>query len=359
MLRNMWLLNAKKIAIASTCASTLMATGSTALAAAIPTPLPGETQLVVYNASNSDTYCMVSIGGTQDGCPTSTYGLNVRDLTINGPMQALIPFGSGGNPGWFRLPRGHRIQIFNIGINPYTGQRSACFQSMNMGFGQVGNNCPDSLSGGTPSPNTKVGPGFNQNISPPAPLPNGSNAFEPTLNLPGTVAGAFNGSGTAENIDISCVKGANARINVSLIPPVGGPYWQTNLGPQGGGVKTYTTTTSFGNSWVDFANQCDDNCVDPKTGIARPGVYPYGCSQCNMLPDPAIQCGQASVVQFCGAAKNGLPIQNNTTGTGCLYTRKPKVVNGNPSLARFGGTVQVNFLGPLSPPLVPPAATCQ
>lgn len=323
------------------------------------TALPGETALVVYNASNADAVCMVTSSqgaGTQDGCPTSPFSLRARDLTTNGTEQPLVPFGASPAPsGWFRVPRGHRVQLYNIGINPYTRKRSACLQGFVMGFNQFGNECPDALSGGIQFPNTTPGPLFNQATIPP--LPNGSNAFEPTLNLSGTLGGVVGGA-TAEGMDISCNKGANCIMNVSLIPPAGGPYWQTDLGPRGGGKKTFTSVTSFQNSWVDFAHKCDDNCVDPKTGLARPGVFPYGCSQCNVLPDPVPSCGSGQ--QFC-AAKNGLPIAGSASGavgTGCSYTRAPILVQGSQAMMRFGGTVQVNYLGPLSPPLSPPKATC-
>jgi hypothetical protein len=160
--------------------------------------------------------------------------------------------------------------------------------------------------------------------------------------LPGTKNGMIqSGLTTNETVDITCLAGANGTLVGQLIPPATGPFWSTNLGARGGGIKLFKTPTTFQNSWVDILGGCDDNCLDPKTGLARPGVYPYGCSQCNEFPDIGPQCtGKGYPAQFC-AAKNGLPWNN-----GCNFVRSPLVTG----VQKFGGTFQVTYMGPLSPP---------
>jgi hypothetical protein len=331
---------------------------------------PGVTQLIVYNQSNADVTCMVTVPADcdptkpcfqSDGCPTGSVSmLRIKNLTLNSPPAAMSQF----TPvqGFFVLKRGHRVRIYNAGINPYTRLPSNCLQGMLIGFGQVPNSCPDGFSGGTAFPDSRPGPNFGNDVSPMIPLPNGSNAFEVTLNLPGTVKGltsvaavgphAGGPAPTAESIDISCVNGANAKMVGVLTPPAGGPYWVIDNGPAGGGLKSFKTATTFKNSWVNYDKQCDDNCIDKVTRLARPGVYPYGCTQCNTVPDPGPPpCGSAAsgtvqnptpgTGQFC-AAKNGLPPNN-----GCGFNRGPVQAG----VQKYGGTVQVNYLGPLTPPI--------
>jgi hypothetical protein len=323
----------------------------------------GATNLILYNAFTSPVTVMVQVPNLpcaapcvqSDGCPTGTVA-NIRyyDITANGRLTPLTQF-AGAFKGWFILPVGHKVQLINVGLNPVTGLVSSCFQGMTIGFGQVGNSCPDfGAVANTGFPVTTPGPTFNASV--PILLPNGSNSFEPTLNLPGTVNGAktvFDPANptipknvpTTEGLDISCVNGANSALEVTLTPPANGPYWQANLGPALGGQKTFTGPTKLANSWVNVAAKKDDNCSDPATGYARPGVYPYGCTVCNAPPpDPGPSpCGGPGVGQFC-AAKNGLPIKN-----GCLFTRTQLVVTPSNGIQKFGGTVLVTYKGPLSP----------
>ena len=317
------------------------------------------TKLIFYNASNVDVAVGVQVPGLcptptacaqEDGCPTQTIAyLRTKNLTLNGPLTPLTPF-SSTDKGWFLLKRGHRVQFMNVGTNKYTGQASYCLQGLNFGFGNFEASCPDSTNvppGPSQFPNTKPGTTFNQPI--PAPAPNGTTGFECTINLPGTVNGQStinNPSNpsqttpvpTGESMDITCLAGANCTLNVQAIPPSTGPFW-TAVGT----TQTFKSAISFRNSWVDITNKCDNNCVDPATGKARLGVFPYGCSQCNSIPDPKPQCppgGPVGIAQFC-AAKNGLPPNN-----GCQLARSPLVTG----VQKFGGTIQVNYLGPLTPP---------
>ncbi len=318
---------------------------------------PGATNLIFQNSFTSPVTVMVQIPNLPcaapcilgDGCPAGTVAnLRYFNITTNSPLLPLTQF-SGAFKGWFILPVGQKIQLINVGINPVTKQVSSCFQGLTIGFGQIGNSCPDfSTTPQTAFPNTTPGPGFNSNVL--IPLPNGSNSFEPTLNLPGTAGGLKVVGGkvvpTTEAIDISCVNGANSILEVTLTPPVNGPYWTANLGPALGGLKTFKTATTLRNSTVNIAAKIDNNCQDAQ-GNARPGVYPYGCSVCNVKPDPAPPClaqaGSQANAQFC-AANNKLPPTN-----GCLFTRANLIVTPSNGVQTFGGTVLVKYIGPAIP----------
>ena len=326
------------------------------LAASAQIVRDGATTLIFYNRTANPVAVMVAVPGLPckmpciqgDGCPNGTVAnLRTIDISAGGQPTSLTQFGTPAQ-GWFILPAGHRVQVINMALNPTTRMVSSCFQGVLFGFGQVGNSCPDfAATAQTAFPVTSPGPLFNTPISPGIKLPNGSNAFEASLNLPGTVGGATTVSGVkvpvAEGMDISCVDGANSLLEVSMTPPVAGPYWNTLLSSAQGGLTYYKTTTTMANSTVDIAKKIDKNCVDPATGYARPGIFPYGCSQCNTYPDPKPPCFQGQVqgypAQIC-AAKNGL-VPNN----GCLFNRSPLVTG----IQKFGGTVQVTYLGPAIP----------
>lgn len=325
------------------------------------------TKLVFYNGSNVDVavamsvpnYCQNAVACAQeDGCPTGTLQ-NVKyiDLTANTQPLALMQF-AAPTQGYFILKRGHRVQVLNTGINKFTGQPSACLQGVTFGFGSSPAICPDSTAPGlklSTFPITTPGPNFNKVMI--KNEPNGTTGFEATINLPGTVNGQSRiqdpGGNTSvkppltvpvptgESIDITCVNGANCTLNVQVTPPSNGPFWVAD-----GTSKPFTTTASFQNSWVDIKNKCDNNCIDPRTGSARVGVFPYGCTECNVFPDKAPPCQGAGVAlaQFC-AARNGLPGKQGA-GNGCKVNRNSQAA-GAPI---FGGTIQVTYLGPLTPP---------
>jgi hypothetical protein len=316
------------------------------------------TKMVFYNASNADVVVMAVIQGlatgnnaaAQDGCPTNIRDLRYIDLTANGQPTSLTMF-TNTSKGWFTLKRGHSAQLLSTTIDPLTHQQTYCLQGFNIGFQGASAACPQTPM---PFPVTTAGARFNQATSvTPA---NGVNGFEGSVNMPGLIAGAFQ-PGTQEAVDITCLGGANAKLQMQITPPVGGPYWNFQSGPAAGGTINYTTTATFQNSWVLIppppftAVGCDDNCVDPKTGLARPGVFPYGCSQCNAFPDPHPACGVSASPpvggypsQFC-AAKNLMP--SPAGGHGCQLQRNPLL---NQQVQKFGGTIQVTYLGPLAPP---------
>jgi hypothetical protein len=317
------------------------------------------TKLVFYNGSNADVCILITVGKSkagnaaiQDGCPLNVGQLNYQDLS-GGGLRPLTMFQSP-ETGWFILKRGRKAQLVNRGVNPYSKQYNYCLQGLNIGFGGLpASNCP--LTSVT-IPNTKPGPAFNTPLT--VVPPNGTNGFEMSINMPNQVNGQPS-SGANESIDLTCEAGASARVVMQATPPLGGPYWNYNGGPRAGGVVFYKGTTSFKNSWVKIVSDgmggitgCDDNCVDPATGLPRPAVFPYGCSICNFYPDPDPQCRNfpaGNPGQFC-SVNNGLPANN-----GCQLNRSPLNNNaiqpgGIVQVQKFGGTVQINYMGPISPP---------
>ena len=321
------------------------------------------TKIVLYNASPADAVVLVVVQGkaapgdavAQDGCPSDIRYLRYTDLTANGAPQSLTLFTNEAT-GWFTLKRGHSAQLYSTSVDPTTGIATYCLQGFNIAFQGISAHCPLTTM---PFPNTTPGAKFNQDISSYTPQPaitlppNGVNGFEGSVNLTGLTSGTF--LPAPESVDITCLGGANAKMTMQITPPVGGPYWVYNSGPKGGGTLAYKTTASFQNSWVKIINGnpaqgCDDNCVDPKTGLARPGVFPYGCSICNAFPDPAPACGvrispsENYSSQFCGA-KNYMP-SSNGGNNGCQLNRNPLTS----ATQKFGGTIQVTYVGPLAPP---------
>lgn len=316
------------------------------------TAIPGATRLIVYNASNADSTVLLAAqgaGALGDGCTKFAQDFLLIDLATRKPI--VITTFQSQEQGWFILKRGVKAEVFNKRKNPYTGQQSPCLLGFNISFDAV-KTCPTGTTGSNNTvPITTPGPTFNQPKSPLPNLPNGGNIFEASLNLPSTVNGVLDTGAQNEAVDISCVNGANSTLMMTLTPPTGGPYWGIDTGSFGGGIRQYKSTFSTRNSWVDIANQCDANCIDPATGTARPGIFPYGCTQCNVFPDPAPPC---SGQQFC-AAKNGL-----VGNTGCQFQRAPiKVGNSLPPIVKFGGTVQCTFYGKLTPPGTCPPGTQQ
>lgn len=315
------------------------------------------TKAVLYNASNADVICLVTLGKsgtgtapTLDGCPSQVNFLQVKNLTTGESPAPLTQF---TNPqiGWFKLSRGHKVQLISLATDPRSRLRTYCLSNVNLGFGAQAANCPLVP---TPIPVTTPGSTFNNivNVLP----PNGTNGAELTLNTTGLKNGGQVAGATNEAVDITCLSGANSKVVMLVTPPASGPYWTDNRGAAGGGAVAYRSTVSLENSWVkvDRTSGCDDNCVDPRTGLPRSGVYPYGCSQCNTLPDPGPACNGKGPypAQFC-AVKNGLP-----ANTGCLLARAPLInsvmqnsANQQVGFQKFGGTVQINYMGPISPPV--------
>ena len=143
-------------------------------------------------------------------------------------------------------------------------------------------------------------------------IPNGVNAAELTLNTgsPLDTSKIF-----PESADISCVNGANTTIRMDYDPGSGNSW---NNGDGGD-----TNVIQIQNSWVDIANQHDNNST-------LSGVFPYNCTDCiDVINAP------------CGNKFNFPPFP---TEKHCQVMRNP---NSN---GEFGGTVTITYLGTLAPP---------
>lgn len=146
-------------------------------------------------------------------------------------------------------------------------------------------------------------------------IPNGVNAAELTLNtgsplIPGTLF--------PETADISCVNGANTTIRMNY-DPGSGNTWHNGAGGDPNVIQIQ-------NSWVDIANQHDNNST-------LSGVFPYNCTDCiDVINAP------------CGNKFNFPPFP---TERHCQVGRDRDPTNG------FGGTVTITYLGTLAPPTTP------
>jgi len=228
--------------------------------------------------------------------------------------------------GSCQIPATTTYELVSTLTNPFAGGAPAeqnCLQGLTATFGAY-QQCP---GGSAPFPGG-------------GPVPNGVNQYEPTLNLPGTVGGTVVGGN--ETMDITCVNGANSVIQVTINSPAINNQWtydSTKTIPLGGSLTS-------ANSWVKAgAGGCDDNCKVTVGGVTtdRPFVYPFGCTMCNIFPNPVFTCGQ-----FC-AAQNGLP-----ANVGCTIDRSP---GSGIETTKFGGTVLVTYLGPATPPATCPGSS--
>lgn len=298
------------------------------------------TRLIISNKTGSPVtigvQCQLPGALVQDGCTTNISDMAIMDVTSGATPtpQAFTTFSTG--QGTYALASMHRYEIVNLKTNPFSvpaNQQQNCLQGLIVSFGQW-NNCPV-----TP-PN--VAPAFPIPFVAGPAIPNGSNGAEPTLNIPSTINGvAVTGTGSTEVCDITCVNGANSILKLTITSPSQAPAggsqalpWLYDASGSIGAGQSFSTT----NSWVNIADKCDDNCYKIVNGVQtdRPGVFPYGCTQCNINPDPKPPCGQ-----FC-AAQNGL-----ASNTGCTFNRAAQTAN--PVTARFGGTVEFSYLSPAVP----------
>jgi hypothetical protein len=300
--------------------------------------------LVISNKTASavtiGVQCQLPGSIVQDGCTTNISDMRIIDVTPGGTPtpQNFTTFSS--SQGTAVLSSMHNYEIVNIKTNPYSSpanQQQNCLQGLIISFGQW-NSCP-APSGSAPAFPIPFVAGPD--------IPNGSNAAEPSLNLPNTINGTpVPGTGSTEVCDITCVNGANSILKLTITspsqPPPSGSQalpWAYDASGTIGAGQSFSTT----NSWVNVKDKCDDNCYKLVNGnkVDRPGVFPYGCSQCNIFPDPGPPCGQ-----FC-AAQNGLPANR-----GCTFNRAAQTANA--VTAQFGGTVEFSYLSKAVPP-----ASCQ
>ncbi|MBP9094708.1 hypothetical protein KBI23_27055 [bacterium] len=298
------------------------------------------THLIISNKTGSPVtigvQCQLPGALVQDGCTTNISDMAIIDVTSGATPtpQAFTTFSTG--QGTYALASMHQYEIVNLKANPFSvpaNQQQNCLQGLIVSFGQW-NNCP------VIPPN--VTPAFPIPFVAGPAIPNGSNGAEPTLNIPSTINGvAVTGTGSTEVCDITCVNGANSILKLTITSPSQAPAggsqalaWLYDASGSIGAGQSFSTT----NSWVNIADKCDDNCYKLVNGVQtdRPGVFPYGCTQCNINPDPKPPCGQ-----FC-AAQNGL-----ASNTGCTFNRAAQTAN--PVTARFGGTVEFSYLSPAVP----------
>jgi hypothetical protein len=166
--------------------------------------------------------------------------------------------------GWFMLPAGQQVS--------YTPPP---------GFGLNGN-----VSFGSPPMNCAT-----------ADYPSGINLAEFMLN------NAFQGAAAQETLDISCVAGANAFVQISV---EGGDGW--NAGP------TQPSVTQFQNQAIGG-------------NVGQVGVYPYACDVCTGSQNPP-QCDCPPA----GAPQPPVP-------------QTEAICNVQRNAAGAGGTVTVTFAG--------------
>lgn len=316
-----WLIPA--IALLATAILPMSALSQTIPGTSIPMSV---THLVVVNGTSQPVTMAATLqaasGTTQDGCTFDISDLRMLNVTPGQPQTLSSLTANSSLQGTFTLPSMFAYELVSLKTNPFaSNQQQNCLQGVEVTFNQF------------PSCPTSPPPAFPSGGIPGPAIPNGVSGGEPTINLPGTIGGASGGLATVnESCDITCVNGANSIIQITVTsPPSGALPWFYDASQQIGPGQSLASQ----NSWVNVAGGCDDNCVPP-----RPGVFPFGCSQCNRFPDPGPPCGQ-----FCAAA-NGLPPNN-----GCNFQRSPNT--GNPVTAQFGGTVAYTFVGPAHPP-----ATC-
>ena len=147
---------------------------------------------------------------------------------------------------------------------------------------------------------------------------------EPFINGPSQVNGVTgaeftlnpSGSDAQESADITCVNGANARIEMDYVQGSGEPW------NNGSFSTSDPNVTHIYNSWVDIANQLDNN-----SNLS--GVFPYNCSDC--IQENNIACSPR--ISFSKPNEKHCQVQ--------------RVRNSN---GEFGGTVTITYKGLLAPP---------
>jgi hypothetical protein len=265
-------------------------------------PIPGATvnipdtvtRVNITNATSQSVtlWATLQSGGLQPGCTTQVSDLQLLNRTF---PQAAQSFSGSGQQGSFPIPAGVTYEVVSTLANPSPGTAPPyqnCLQGLEFTF-NLAPNC------GLAAP------------------PNGVNGAEPTLNLPNP--------GSQEALDITCVTGANSIMQLTIQSPAGDPQsWMYDIN------KSVTPNFQTQNSWVNIAGGCDDNCVPEHIG-----VYPFGCTLCNLPVDPGAECGQ-----FCASA-NGLPPQK-----GCNFGRAQ---NAGQVTTQFGGFITITYLGPAIP----------
>jgi len=179
---------------------------------------PGKTTLTLANSSNNPLTIFMTLGGAAPNTPCVAGGC-VQDVTqvFPGMQQA-----GGSLVGKIVLPAGQSVS--------YSGGLTV---QGNLSLGAVFQNCPRS--------------GF----------PNGMNVGELTLNVP---IGPNTQYPYQETVDVSCVAGVNADINISM----------TNGSNQ--------PDTTWSNSIAGAVTSMENGPLN--ANLNKPGVFPPGCDDC-------------------------------------------------------------------------------
>jgi len=261
------------------------------------------TVLQVTNSASKevDVWIKVQIPDPLKPCVTCVY--NVNEMKVTGPDNTtinIIPLLPDNEAGYFVLPSNQTVTIARKDNVPFLNGVLLSFEIVHQ--------CPCGKSAGFPGNcqgRAQYVDGLDQ--------PNGVTGAEVTLNPPDP--------GAQEAADISCVNGANASILMNYYPIVGSNNWNNGDGGE-------TNVTQIQNSWVDIANQRDNNTT-------LSGVFPYNCDDCVKIKGP-IPCGNYGIF---------LPPPTE---------RHCQVQRDSNSNGEFGGTVKITYLGPLSPTTPPP-----
>jgi hypothetical protein len=199
------------------------------------------TQLKVYNATSNEVFVWWN-----SETPNARQ-ISVTDQTGGHPQVKIPNIFSRGEKGQIALPAGYTITIASTSGSPVLNG-TITFDCIPV--------CPCG-GGGSQPPCPQVGTGFNL----PTQLVNGVNQAEFALNT------------IFESVDISCVNGANSKLEMEV--KGGTPQWIDPV--------TKNPVIHIKNGSVDVAARVDDNC-------SRLGVFPFNATDCIKTPNPP--CGQ-------------------------------------------------------------------
>ncbi|HEY9719801.1 MAG TPA: hypothetical protein V6C69_20140 [Trichormus sp.] len=211
------------------------------LAAVVLAPAASaQTKLAVKNGSNTEVEVW------WNGTNPAANNITVKSGNERIPVRIPSIFTDAGKGSFFLAPNQAVIISRTSGGNFLNG--TITFNSIPV--------CPCGGEGQPPCPQL-------DDFRLPKKLVNGVNQAEFALNAPSNF----------ESIDISCVNGADSRIE--MLAEGGSPKWQNNV--------THQPVSRIVNRRVDVAAHKDENC-------AEVGVFPFNATDCVQTPSPP--CGQ-------------------------------------------------------------------
>jgi hypothetical protein len=230
----------KKTALLATLVMMVLAV-LTPMSIAKPTANAALTELKVYNAT-SNTVQVWWNSETPNARQIAVTNQNGQRLTVKIPNIY-----SRGEKGAIEVPAGDTVTIASTAGNGVLNGTITfdCIPICPCGPGTSFPSCP------------QVGEGFNL----PTALPNGVDQAEFALNT------------IFESVDISCVNGANTKLEMEV--KGGTPQWIDPV--------TKNPVSNIANGPVNVSARTDDNC-------ARLGVFPFNATDCIKTPNPP--CGQ-------------------------------------------------------------------